>query len=126
MGMRVSSVTSFGRSGLYDWLIQRVSAVILLLYILCHAAIILSTPETIYSQWRDLFAGTSMRVFSLFALVSLCAHAWIGMWTVATDYLTVRMMGTSATVVRLLFLLLCLGVLAVYFIWGVMILWSVQ
>ena len=28
----VTSITSFGRSGLYDWMIQRVTAVILLAY----------------------------------------------------------------------------------------------
>ena len=122
--MQVSSVTNFGRSGLSDWLIQRVSAVILLLYIVCHSAIILSTPEMSYAQWRDLFAGTTMRIFSLLTLMALCAHAWIGMWTVATDYLTTRMMGSKATFVRLVFLVGCLAVLAVYFIWGVIILWS--
>jgi len=123
--MQVSSVTNFGRSGLSDWLIQRVSAVILLLYIVCHTAIILSTPEISYAQWRDLFVGTTMRIFSLITLLALCAHAWIGMWTVATDYLTTRMMGSKATLVRLVFLVGCIAVLAVYFIWGVIILWSV-
>jgi succinate dehydrogenase / fumarate reductase membrane anchor subunit len=123
--MQVSSVTNFGRSGLSDWLIQRVSAVILLLYVVCHSAIILSTPEMSYAQWRDLFAGTTMRIFSLLTLLALCAHAWIGMWTVATDYLTRRMMGSKATLVRLVFLVGCIAVLAIYFIWGVIILWSV-
>ncbi|MFT5321154.1 MAG: succinate dehydrogenase / fumarate reductase membrane anchor subunit [Pseudohongiellaceae bacterium] len=121
----VTSVTNFGRSGLSDWLTQRISAVILLLYVLCLGAIILTTPEMSYAQWRGLFTGTFMRIFSLLTLVALCAHAWIGMWTVATDYMTTRMMGSRATVIRLLFLILCVGVLAVYFIWGIMILWSV-
>lgn len=121
----VTSVTNFGRSGLSDWLTQRISAVILLLYVLCHGTIILTTPEMDYAQWRDLFAGTFMRIFSLLTLVALCAHAWIGMWTVATDYMTTRMMGSRATLLRLLFFILCVGVLAVYFIWAIMILWSV-
>jgi succinate dehydrogenase / fumarate reductase membrane anchor subunit len=121
----VTSVTSFGRSGLYDWLVQRVSAVIILLYVLCHSAILLTNPDMDYLQWRALFADTWMKIFSLVTLTALCAHAWIGMWTVATDYLTTRMLGAKATFIRLLFLVICLGVLVVYFIWGVMILWSV-
>lgn len=121
----VTSVTSFGRSGLYDWLVQRVSAVILLLYVLLHAAILITTPEMTYAEWRELFSGTAMRIFSLFALLALCAHAWIGMWTVATDYLTTRMLGSKATAIRLLFLIFCLAVLIVYFIWTIQILWSV-
>lgn len=120
----VTSVTSFGRSGLYDWLVQRISAVIILLYVLCHASIILFTPDITYAYWRELFAGTTMRIFSLVTLLALCAHAWIGMWTVATDYLTTRMLGPKATVVRLAFLILCIGVLVVYFLWAILILWS--
>ena len=121
----VTSVTSFGRSGLSDWLIQRVSAVIVLLYVLCHVAIILNRPDMDYISWRALFADTYMKIFSLITLVALSAHAWIGMWTVATDYLTTRMLGARATFWRLLFLVICIAALLVYLIWGIMILWSV-
>ena len=120
----VTNVTIFGRSGLFDWVVQRISAVVILLYVLCHAAIIFSTPEMDYVRWSALFADTGMRIFSLVTLAALCAHAWIGIWTIATDYLTTRMMGPNATFIRFLFLLICLGVTAVYFIWGIMILWS--
>ena len=47
----VTSVTSFGRSGLYDWLVQRVSAVIILLYVLCHTAILWSNPDMDYMNF---------------------------------------------------------------------------
>ena len=120
----VTNVTSFGRSGLYDWVAQRISAVVILLYVLCHAAIILTTPDMDYVRWRALFADTGMRIFSLVTLAALCAHAWIGIWTIATDYLTTRMLGSKATFIRFLFLLICLGTIVVYFIWGIMILWS--
>jgi len=121
----VTNVTSFGRSGLSDWLVQRVSAVVILLYVICHAAVIINTPDMDYLQWRTLFADSVMKIFSLITLVALCAHAWIGMWTVATDYLTTRMLGEKATFVRFLFLVICIGVLVVYLLWGIMILWSV-
>lgn len=121
----VTNVTSFGRSGLSDWLVQRISAVVILLYVICHAAVIINTPDMDYLQWRTLFADPVMKIFSLITLVALCAHAWIGMWTVATDYLTTRMLGEKATFVRFLFLVICIGVLVVYLLWGIMILWSV-
>ncbi len=121
----VTNVTSFGRSGLSDWLVQRVSAVVILLYVICHAAIIINTPDMDYLQWHALFADPVMKIFSLITLVALCAHAWIGMWTVATDYITTRMLGEKATFVRFLFLVICIGVLVVYLLWGIMILWSV-
>ena len=121
----VTNVTSLGRNGLYDWLVQRISAVIILMYVLCHAAIIFTTPEMDYARWRALFSDTGMKIFSLATLVALCAHAWVGIWTVATDYLTTRMLGSKGTFVRILFLVICLGITMVYFIWGIMILWSV-
>lgn len=121
----VTSATALTRTGLSDWLVQRVSAVIILLYVFCHAAIFINNPHMDYAQWHALFADPVMRVFSLITLAALCAHAWIGMWTVATDYLTTRMLGSSGTFVRFLFLVICIGVTVVYFIWGIMILWSV-
>jgi len=121
----VTNVLSLGRSGLYDWVIPRLSAVIILLYVLCHAAIVIGTPEMTYSEWRGLFANTTMRIFSLVTLLALCAHAWVGIWTIATDYLTTRMLGAKATAIRFIFLMICLCVTVIYLIWGIMIFWSV-
>lgn len=121
----VSSITSFGRSGLYDWVVQRVSAVILLAYILFVLGFLLTTPNVEYLDWQALFAKTWVRIFSLISLLSLCAHAWVGLWTIATDYLTPMALGAFATKVRFLFLLVCIIILFTYFFWCVQILWSI-
>lgn len=118
----VTSVTSFGRSGLSDWLIQRVTAVILLAYFLCIAYVLWGGVD--YAEWKALFSQTWMRVFSVMAILSLAAHAWIGMWVVLTDYLTERLMGSTGNVLRFSFQILCSLVIFVYVIWGVQILWS--
>ncbi len=121
----VTNITSLGSNGALDWLVQRVSAVVLLAWIFCVGGSVLFTDGMTYETWRALFDSTAMRVFSLAALLSLCAHAWIGMWTVSTDYLTAALLGKSATVVRFLFQLGCLLVLFTYFVWCVQILWSI-
>lgn len=121
----MSSVTSLGGKGAYDWLVQRVSAVILLAWALLVCGFILVTDGMSSLQWQGLFSRPWMRIFSLAALLSLCGHAWVGMWTVSTDYLTPAMLGRAATVVRLLFQLACLVVLLVYFVWCIQILWSI-
>ena len=102
----VTSITSLGRNGPYDWLVQRVSAVVLLCWFLFLGYYILSADNLDYAQWQGLFAQTCMRVFSFIALLSLCSHAWIGMWTISTDYFTAALLGASATRIRLLFQLL--------------------
>ena len=121
----VSNITNLGRNGVSDWLIQRVSAVVLLAYVIFLAFYIGTHPDLTFQQWQGLFASVGMRAFSLLALLALCAHAWIGMWTVFTDYLTSAVLGSAATVVRLGFQLLCLLVLFAYFVWCVQILWSI-
>jgi succinate dehydrogenase / fumarate reductase membrane anchor subunit len=122
--MNVTSVTSYGRNGLADWLVQRVSAIVLLAYFLFLALYIASNDVT-FTVWSDLFAQTWMRVFSMMALISLCAHAWIGLWGVSTDYMTARLMGAKGNTIRWMFQAAVAVVTFTYLIWGVQILWSV-
>ena len=120
----VASITNSSRSGLYDWIIQRVSAVILLAYSLCILGSFVLHPDMDYARWHALFESNPMRIFSLISLLALCGHAWIGMWTVATDYITPLQLGNSATFFRLLFQAGCALLIAVYLIWGIQIFWG--
>tara|TARA_R110002049_G_scaffold185213_4_gene353453 strand:- start:325 stop:687 length:363 start_codon:yes stop_codon:yes gene_type:complete len=118
----VTAVTSMGRSGLYDWLMQRATAVILLAYFLYIALVVFSGVD--YAAWSDLFSQTWMRVFSLLALISLGVHAWVGLWSVFTDYFTERMMGSAGNVIRLVAQFVSGLVMFTYLVWGVQILWG--
>lgn len=113
----VTNITNFGRSGLSDWLIQRVSAIILALYTLFIVAYLLLNPGLDYATWSGLFAQTWMRIFSLLAFVSIAAHAWIGLWTVTTDYL-------KATGIRLIIQTFIILAIFVFLVWGIQILWG--
>jgi succinate dehydrogenase / fumarate reductase membrane anchor subunit len=120
----VTAVTSFGRSGLYDWLIQRVGAVVLTAYTIFLVAYVALNPGLDFAQWSALFSQLWMRIFSLLALISFITHAWIGLWSVLTDYLTNRLLGAKATVLRLIAQTV-LGIAAVtYLVWGIEILWG--
>ncbi|CAA0088607.1 Succinate dehydrogenase hydrophobic membrane anchor subunit [Halioglobus japonicus] len=118
----VTAVTSMGRSGLSDWLMQRVTAVILLAYFAYIGVVVVSGVD--YVAWSDLFSQTWMRVFSLLALISLGVHAWVGLWSVFTDYFTERMMGTAGNVIRLVAELVSGLVMFTYLVWGIQILWG--
>jgi succinate dehydrogenase / fumarate reductase, membrane anchor subunit len=121
----VNSVTNLGRNGLADWLVQRVSGVVLLAYMLVVGFYLLcSGSELSYEQWSGYFDSTFMRVFSTAAVLSIVSHAWIGLWSVSTDYLTERLMGGRATVLRLAFQAASAVVLFTYLVWGIQILWS--
>lgn len=127
----VTSVTNFGRSGLSDWLMQRVTGVILLAYTVVIAAVLLiCSPE--YTEWKALFDATWMKTFTLAAILSIASHAWIGLWSVSTDYLvehvlTIKLgpaIGAKANILRWLFQAASAVVLFTYVVWGIQILWG--
>ncbi len=120
----VTAVTNLGRSGLYDWLVQRVTAVVLLAYFLCLTFFLVSNPGMEYAQWQGFFQHTAMRVFSMAAILSLALHAWVGLWSVLTDYFTPRMMGGSANLIRGIASVGCAITLFTYLVWGIQILWG--
>lgn len=120
----VTQVTNFGRSGLYDWLIQRASAVIMAAYTVFIVAFIFSQSELSYEAWSGLHDQLWMRVFSLLTLISIAVHAWIGLWSVLTDYVTTRLMGPKATALRVTTQMVMGLVTITYFIWGVEIIWG--
>ncbi|MCP1650220.1 succinate dehydrogenase / fumarate reductase membrane anchor subunit [Pseudomonas nitroreducens] len=123
MGM-VTNVTNLSRSGLYDWMVQRVSAVVLAAYVLFLLGFLIAHPGITYAEWHGLFSHSLMKIFSLLTLVSLSVHAWVGMWTITTDYLTPMALGKSATVVRFLVQAVCGMAMFAFFVWGVQILWG--
>ncbi|TQV77148.1 succinate dehydrogenase, hydrophobic membrane anchor protein [Aliikangiella marina] len=114
----VASATSLGRSGLHDWIIQRVTAVVLAGYVIYLTAFIVSAGGLTFAVWQTLFAQLWFKIFSLLAVASLCFHAWIGMWIVTTDYIKPTGM---RMIVQVLIILACFA----FLIWGAQILWSV-
>lgn len=114
----VRNVTSYSGNGLRDWLVQRVSAVVLGIYFLFLFFMFLTNPGLDYATWQGLYSQIWMKVFTILALLSLFAHSWIGIWTVLTDYIKPASLRVSLEVLVILALL---G----YLIWGIAIVWSI-
>lgn len=121
---KVTQVASLSRNGMSDWLVQRVSAVILAVYTVVIVGVVAINPDISFAEWQSLFAATWMQVFTLMALLATCAHAWIGMWTIGTDYLRTRTMGEGADSKRFIYQMCCAVILLAYLIWGIKILWG--
>jgi succinate dehydrogenase / fumarate reductase membrane anchor subunit len=121
----VTTVTSFGRSGLSDWLIQRVTGVVIAAYFVFMVVYLLGHKGLDYTTWQALHQITCMKIFNTVTLLSVVAHAWIGIWAVLTDYITVRMLGAKATIIRLVLEIAAIGLLIVYTLWGLDIVWGV-
>jgi succinate dehydrogenase / fumarate reductase membrane anchor subunit len=112
----VNRVITGAHYGLRDWLVQRITAVIMAAYALIMAVVFLGGQPISYGVWRDLFANGWMRVATLLFAASLAWHAWVGMRDVYMDYVKptgLRLALEAGTI------LLLLG----YVAWTIQVLW---
>lgn len=113
----VTNVTSLTGNGLKDWLIQRATAVYFAAYCFFLLGFFLLHPQLNFTQWHGLFSNTLVRIATILSLFALSLHAWIGIWTVTTDYMKCTSMRISVQMIVILWLL---GQLT----WGLMIVWG--
>lgn len=103
--------------GLGDWLLQRLTAVLMAGYTLFLLVYLLATPARDYAAWNLTFSQTWFQVGTMLFLVSLLYHAWVGMRDILMDYLRatgIRLAAECAVGFALLF----------YLIWAAAILWG--
>lgn len=117
MGMMVRNVTNWGRSGLSDWLVQRMSAVVLAAYTIFMVSIFVQNPDLTFSEWQAFFDVTWVKLFTLLTVLSVVGHAWVGLWTVATDYI-------KPALIRFFFLIVVGITLFVYLVTTATALWG--
>lgn len=113
----VNNITSLTGNGLKDWLIQRVTALFFAVYAVYVLGFLIAHPGLDFTQWRELFQCRVFQVATLLALISVSLHAWIGIWTVTTDYMKCTAIRLSVQLSVVLWLLSQL-------IWGIMIVWG--
>ncbi|ART81554.1 succinate dehydrogenase, hydrophobic membrane anchor protein [Oceanisphaera profunda] len=113
----VTNTASIGRNGVHDFILLRVTAVIMTLYTLYLVGFIAFNDIT-YDVWQGFFAQTSTKVFTLLALLSVLIHAWIGAWQVLSDYVKCALLRGVAQFGVVVLLL-------VYVLTGIVVLWGV-
>lgn len=105
--------------GLDMWIVQRASALYMVIYLLVFAGLVFTASDLEYHAWRDLFAPLAMRVATLLFAAALLAHAWIGLREIFIDYV-------HPMAIRLP-LLFAFGVLYLgCLVWAADILWSLS
>jgi succinate dehydrogenase / fumarate reductase membrane anchor subunit len=101
--------------GLRDWLVQRITALIMALYTLIMLAVFFNKSFN-YDSWKALFAQGWMRVATLLFAASLAWHAWVGMRDILMDYVKPDGLRLALRIGTLL-------LLAAYVGWTIQILW---
>ena len=113
------------RRGVFDWVIQRISAVLLAIYTIGIIGFFVTHPNLEFEAWRNLFSSQLVRIFSLITLLFLCGHMWVGMWTIITDYLTPLQLGSYAKPIQGLCQIGIISLIIFYAIWGTFVFWSI-
>ncbi|MYM82350.1 succinate dehydrogenase, hydrophobic membrane anchor protein [Duganella sp. FT50W] len=104
--------------GVKDWLVQRVTAVIMVLYTAILLLSFLTGQNFSYEGWAGLFAQQWFKLITAVTLIGLFYHAWVGMRDVWMDY--VRAVG-----LRLFLQIATIAWLIGCAVWSIQIIWSV-
>ena len=113
----VDRIVTGAHYGLRDWLMQRITAVVMALYALAMAGWLLLHPGFNYDAWIALFSGNGVRTFSLLFLLAVYCHAWVGVRDIVMDYI-------KSAAFRLVIYVVVILALLLYVIWSVQILWG--
>jgi succinate dehydrogenase / fumarate reductase membrane anchor subunit len=103
--------------GLGDWLLQRLTAVVMAGYTLFIFACIAAGRPSSYADLKAMSADGFIRIFTMLFFVALLYHAWVGMRDILMDYV-------KATGLRLALQAAVGLVLVVYLIWSASILFG--
>ena len=102
--------------GLRDWLAQRVTGVVMALYVVIILVNVMSGATASAESWRLLLSGGFMRFVTFLFILSLCYHAWVGVRDIWMDYVKCAALRLTLHVLTILLLVGCAG-------WAIQIIW---
>ena len=113
-GKRSTSGTHYG---LRDWLMQRATAALMLLFtmVLVVRVLLVSGPVT-YEAWAGIFAPQWMKGLTFAAIVALCWHTFVGMRDIFMDYIKPISLRMLVHIGAIVWLVACTG-------WALQVLW---
>jgi succinate dehydrogenase / fumarate reductase membrane anchor subunit len=104
--------------GLMDWLIQRLTGVVMAAYTLLLLGVALWNGGIDHALWTSLFGDGAFRLASFLFMVALLYHAWIGARDILMDY--IKPVGVRLTM-EMISVMLLVGYLG----WTIQVLWGV-
>ncbi len=103
--------------GTGDWLLQRLTAVVMAVYTILLAIPLLVHRPYGYEMWKATFSYRWFQVATLLFVAALLYHAWVGMRDILMDYI-------KPTALRLAAQFAVGFVLLFYLVWTASILWG--
>tara|TARA_B100000780_G_scaffold113863_1_gene79791 strand:- start:1313 stop:1672 length:360 start_codon:yes stop_codon:yes gene_type:complete len=75
------------------WYLQRCSSIFIFIYIIYVVVFIISSLPIVFNEWFLFKSSLLFKLSTTAAFLSILVHAYIGLWTIGTDYLTPRTLG---------------------------------
>lgn len=113
----VTRILNYAFSEPRSWLLQRLTALMLVGYLVMFTALVAVNKPVQFNVWKSMFRPGWMRVATLIFIFSLLLHAWQGIRNILRDYV-------KLPILRIVMERLVTGVLLVYAVWSIRILWS--
>ncbi len=102
--------------GLRDWLAQRLTSVIMVVFTLVVTVQLLLPGHVGYDRWSGIFAAQWMKVLTFVTIVSLLWHVWVGVRDIWMDYVKPTGVRLALDVFTIAWLVGCAG-------WAIQVLW---
>lgn len=83
----VNRVVVGAHYGLKDWILQRVTAVVMALYTLVLGGSLALAGPLSQASWKGMLGQGWMKFATFLFFVSLCYHAWVGVRDIFMDYI---------------------------------------
>jgi succinate dehydrogenase / fumarate reductase membrane anchor subunit len=104
--------------GVGDFLLQRLTALILAVFVAILAVRVLAAGELTYVAWASIFVPMWMKLLTLVGLLALLYHAWVGVKDIWMDYVKPVWVRLLLQTLTALWLIGCAA-------WSAQILWRV-
>lgn len=110
---------SWRAQGLRAWLLQRLTALYMALYLALAIVVLYCQPSLDFTVWRELFRQPVINIATIFLFAAVFYHAWVGIRDILVDYVHLQPIRfTALTLISLL--LLGLMVWIVFLMFGVL------
>ncbi len=103
--------------GFRDWLAQRVTAALMVLFtFVVLAQVLLTSGEIGYDKWAGIFSSQWMKALTFSIFIAFAYHVWVGVRDIWMDYVKPVGMRLVLQVFTMVWLVACLG-------WAIQVLW---
>ena len=109
---------SWRAQGLRTWIMQRLTAVYMVVYLACLAFYMPALETLTFETWRNQFSHPFANIATGFFFFALLYHAWVGVRDILIDYV-------QWGVLRFTLWVLVTAVLSAMGVWTVMILMGI-